>query len=54
MPAQPNIGNLHRFLYLVCGVGLIAAGFFWVEAGWLRYGMPAGGAVLVIEGLIGW
>jgi hypothetical protein len=54
MPAQPNIGNLHRLLYIGGGLGLMAAGFFWIEQGWLRYAMPIGGAALLVEGLIGW
>ncbi len=53
MAAQPNIGGMHRFVYVVAGIGLIWGGFFGVETPWLRYAMPIGGAILVVQGIIG-
>ena len=54
MPVQPNMGGKVRAGYVLAGLGLAAWGFFGVEAAWLRYAMPIGGAILVIEGLIGY
>lgn len=54
LAAQPNIGLLHRMIYFFGGLLLAAAGFNWVEAEWLRIAMPIGGAMLVVQGLIGW
>jgi hypothetical protein len=54
MVAQPNLGILARLIYVVAGVGLMAAGFFSVETTWLRVAMPVGGAIVLVEGLIGW
>lgn len=54
MAAQPNIGGMHRFVYVVAGLGLILGGFFGVETPWLRYAMPVGGAILVVQGIVGW
>jgi hypothetical protein len=52
MSLQPNLSGLLRLGYIVAGVGLMAGGFFGVEAGWARYGLPIAGAVVLIEGLI--
>jgi len=52
--AQPNIGPLHRIIYFFGGLLLMAWGFWWMETDWLRVAMPIGGAILVVQGLIGW
>lgn len=54
MTAQPNIGLLHRLIYIALGVGFMWGGFQVVEAAWLRVAMPIGGAILLIQGIIGW
>ena len=51
---QPNIGLLHRMVYFFGGLLLMAVGFSWVEPDWLRVAMPIGGAILVVQGLVGW
>ncbi|MGH9814927.1 MAG: YgaP family membrane protein [Candidatus Acidiferrales bacterium] len=54
MAAQPNIGMLHRMIYVAAGLGLMWLGFTVVNTAWLRMAMPIGGAILVIQGFIGW
>jgi len=54
MAAQPNLSGIARSVYVVAGLGLMAWGFFGVESAWLRLAAPVGGAILVIEGLIGY
>ncbi len=54
MAAQPNIGLLHRMIYVAAGIGLMMYGFQVDEADWLRVAMPIGGAILLIQGIIGW
>lgn len=54
MAAQPNIGLLPRMIYVAAGIGLMLFGFHVAEADWLRVAMPIGGAILLIQGLIGW
>ncbi len=54
MAAQPNIGLLPRMIYVVAGIGLMLYGFQVAEADWLRVAMPIGGAILLIQGIIGW
>lgn len=54
MDAQPNIGLLHRMIYVAGGIGLMLGGFHVAEAEWLRIAMPIGGAILLVQGIIGW
>lgn len=54
MAAQPNIGLLHRMIYIAFGIGFLLYGFQLAEADWLRVAMPIGGAILLIQGIIGW
>ena len=54
MPAQPNIGAMHRLVYVAGGVVLLAWGFFFIDTGWLKWAMPLGGAGMIIEGTIGY
>ncbi|MBI3404003.1 MAG: DUF2892 domain-containing protein [Acidobacteria bacterium] len=52
MNFQPNMGGLHRVIYAVCGVGMMAWGFFVSEAAWAKIALPILGAGALLEGLI--
>lgn len=52
MSLQPNMGAFHRMLYVVCGVGLMAWGFFVTDKDWAKIVLPTLGALALIEGLI--
>lgn len=54
LAAQPNIGLLHRMIYVAAGLALMWLGFTAVQTPWLRVAMPIGGAILLIQGFIGW
>lgn len=53
MSLQPNMGGIHRALYVVIGVGVMAWGFFVTETPWAKIVLPVLGAGALIEGLIG-
>ena len=54
MAAEPNIGAMHRTIYVLGGVATALWGVFGADADWARLlAMFAGGA-LVVEGLIGY
>jgi hypothetical protein len=52
--AQPNIGNLHRLVYVAIGIGLMVWGFFFAEPNGAQVLLPVLGAGTLIEGLVGW
>lgn len=41
-------------IYVAAGLALMWLGFTVVNTDWLRVAMPIGGAILLIQGLIGW
>ncbi len=41
-------------IYVAAGLGLMWLGFTVVSTAWLRVAMPIGGAILLIQGFIGW
>jgi len=49
---QPNMGALHRWFYVGCGVGLMAWGFFVTDKDWARIALPILGAGALLEGLV--
>ena len=53
MSLQPNIGGIHRTLYVLIGVGTMAWGFSMTDAAWAKIALPILGAGALIEGLIG-
>lgn len=52
MSAQPNMGALHRMLYIFGGAGLMYGGFFVTETAWAKVALPILGALMLIEGFI--
>ena len=52
MSLQPNIGGLHRIVYVLVGVSMMAWGFFVTDAAWAKVALPVLGAGALIEGLI--
>ena len=51
---QANLGPLARIGYVAAGAGMVTLGLFRGETDWLRLGLSAGGALVLIEGLIGY
>lgn len=52
MSLQPNIGGIHRALYVLVGAGMMAWGFSVADAPWAKVVLPILGAGALIEGLI--
>lgn len=53
MPAEPNLSAAARVLYVALGLSLMAWGFWGTDTAWVRLLLPLIGAVLLVEGLIG-
>ena len=53
MALQPNLHGIPRFGYVVAGVLMLGWGFFFADPGFGHYFWPILGAVVLIEGLIG-
>ncbi len=53
MALQPNLHGIPRFGYVVVGLALIIWGFFFANPGFGHLFWPIAGAVVLIEGLIG-
>ncbi len=53
MGAQPNLGGGARVLYALVGIILIGWGLFGTETAWVRGLAPILGAIVLVEGLIG-
>jgi len=54
VPAQPNLGRIARIVYLAAGLLLMAWGLFYTESSLAHYGLPIAGAIVFIEGAIGY
>lgn len=54
MAAQTNLPNVARIVYAAFGVGLIAWGFLGLDPGWGMYALTILGAIILVEGIIGY
>ena len=53
MALQPNLHGMLRFVYVIVGVAMMIWGFFASDQGFWHFFWPIFGAVVLIEGLIG-
>ena len=53
MALQPNLHGIPRFGYVVAGLAMMLWGFFFADPGVGHYFWPIAGAVVLIEGIVG-
>lgn len=53
MAVQPNLQGMLRFGYVVVGLAMMIWGFFFSGPGFGHFFWPIFGAVVLVEGLIG-
>ena len=49
-----NIGTVQRIGFVIAGAVLIALPFLAAMGHWVKVALPVVGAIVLIEGLVGW